>query len=777
MNESRKSIKAILPASVHRLCSGQVIFDLATAVKELVENSIDAGASSIDIRLKEYGSELIEVSDNGSGVTPDDRKSMMLQYHTSKLSKFDDLEGISTFGFRGEALSSLCSISHLSVVTRVEGEECGSKLEYGSNGSLVSEVAAARSVGTTVAVRDLFHSLPVRYREFKKNLKRDYSRLVSMLHAYALIYTNIRFVCTNQAGGTNNARTVVVATAQPQARPRDDGCEDKKGNRMLSGGTFRENLVLENVRALFGKRVADSLIPLSDDKDQRDKEQCSDQNIAREDRELNESRKIIIEGFVSSARAGVGKSTGDKRFFFINGRPIDFPKAGSCLNETFKMYSSPAISNSTKPIAIVNFIVPSNEFDVNVTPDKRKVFLHKEMMLLQRFKDVLTNTWEPSRSTFKVQKVVVQEKLRLENFQMVDDMASDEGKSMSNNTAFNHKETDAHGKDSLNEEVKVIAQVSKIEYEQHGDEARVEESQYTAGMDLTLNQVKSRYQLSEIESPELVFNAKELNEKSQKKTKSLSSFALKTPSIHVSPSVVSRAQVEAEDSQKRKRKNRISAEFERSNEKPEKDIVTHEYIAGDGSTSELREEEEPPFDSKSSENETNKEPQHEIQHISLINTEEEQETDGEDVIQISKQCTISPKDVNHKEKMRKEEYLLNEYGKDSAQGLTLEIDLEKIRLMNLEDAQEIKKRKTASRSPNNAFTAASMTTVDPDTFANDRPDTSGKAAEEELERTFERKLFKEMKVIGQFNLGFIVGKLGKDLFIVDQHASGMFLNC
>ena len=97
--------------------------------------------------------------------------------------------------------------------------------------------------------------------------------------------------------------------------------------------------------------------------------------------------------------------------------------------------------------------------------------------------------------------------------------------------------------------------------------------------------------------------------------------------------------------------------------------------------------------------------------------------------------------------------------------------------MNLEDAQEIKKRKTASRSPNNAFTAASMTTVDPDTFANDRPDTSGKAAEEELERTLERKLFKEMKVIGQFNLGFIVGKLGKDLFIVDQHASGMFLNC
>ena len=775
MNESRKPIKAILPASVHRLCSGQVIFDLATAVKELVENGIDAGASSIDIRLKEYGSELIEVSDNGSGVSPCDRKSMMLQYHTSKLSKFDDLEGITTFGFRGEALSSLCSISHVSVVTRVEGEECGSKLEYGNDGKLISEVAAARSVGTTVAVRDLFHSLPVRYREFKKNLKRDYSRLVSMLHAYALMYTNIRFVCTNQAGGSSNARTVVLATAQPQTRLcSNDSCNQQRGNRVLSGGTYRENLVLENVRALFGKRVADSLIPLSVDMDHNEKEQCSDQNEAIEEKGTNESG-IIIEGFVSSARAGVGKLTGDKRFFFINGRPIDFPKAGSCLNETFKMYSSPAISNNTKPMAIVNFIVPSNDFDVNVTPDKRKVFLHREIMLLQRFKDVLTNTWEPSRSTFKVQKVVVQEKLRIENFQMSENNATDEGKrmSISNNTTGNLEEMIVHGKDALVAKNKNITPGSNVVCEQAGDEPRVEEeSLETAGMDVTSNQIKSRHQLSEIESPGMVDGTKEIMIGSQKKTQSLSSFALKTPSIHVTPNVVSIEPHDAEDSHKRKRKT--TAEIEITNEEVDIDIGKGGYNGTDGSTSEVKED-EVLLDSKRCGNETRKEPQSEIQPISLLDTDREHSVDVGECLQISEQYTTRTNNVND-EKIRKEVSLHNEDNFDNAKGLSLEIDLEKICSINLQNAREMKKRKLASQHPNKTFAAASMTTVDPDAFASDRPDMSEKAAEDELERTFEKTLFKEMKVIGQFNLGFIIGKLGKDLFIVDQHASGMFLD-
>ncbi|KAK2173846.1 hypothetical protein NP493_847g00042 [Ridgeia piscesae] len=104
------SIQAIDRGSVHRICSGQVVLTLSTAVKELVENSLDAGATNIEIRLKEYGRELVEVIDNGSGVEESNIEGLTLKHHTSKLRDFTDLSGVETFGFRGEALSSLCAL-------------------------------------------------------------------------------------------------------------------------------------------------------------------------------------------------------------------------------------------------------------------------------------------------------------------------------------------------------------------------------------------------------------------------------------------------------------------------------------------------------------------------------------------------------------------------------------------------------------------------------------------------------------------------------------------
>eukprot|EP00250_Pteridium_aquilinum_P031931 c44604_g1_i1 orf=183-524(+) len=103
-------IKPIDKASVHRICSGQVILDLSMAVKELVENSLDAGSTSIEIKLKDYGAESFEVADNGCGVSPDNYQALTLKYHTSKISEFADLQSLSSFGFRGEALSSLCAL-------------------------------------------------------------------------------------------------------------------------------------------------------------------------------------------------------------------------------------------------------------------------------------------------------------------------------------------------------------------------------------------------------------------------------------------------------------------------------------------------------------------------------------------------------------------------------------------------------------------------------------------------------------------------------------------
>ena len=107
---AERSVQAIDKKSIHQICSGQVVLSIATAMKELVENSMDAAATNIDIRLKDYGAELLEVIDNGSGVEPHNFEALTLKHHTSKLRDFSDLASVETFGFRGEALSSLCAL-------------------------------------------------------------------------------------------------------------------------------------------------------------------------------------------------------------------------------------------------------------------------------------------------------------------------------------------------------------------------------------------------------------------------------------------------------------------------------------------------------------------------------------------------------------------------------------------------------------------------------------------------------------------------------------------
>nr|CAD7445457.1 unnamed protein product [Timema bartmani] len=147
--EKSSIIQAINKDTVHQICSGQVVLNLATAVKELVENSLDAGATSIDVRLKEFGSELIEVTDNGCGVEEHNFQGLTLKHHTSKLREFSDLTTVETFGFRGEALSSLCALSNLTIITCHKGASCGTKLEFDRKGLITSCRSHARQVSTS----------------------------------------------------------------------------------------------------------------------------------------------------------------------------------------------------------------------------------------------------------------------------------------------------------------------------------------------------------------------------------------------------------------------------------------------------------------------------------------------------------------------------------------------------------------------------------------------------------------------------------------------------
>ena len=128
-------IRAIDKSSIQKICSGQVVVDLTTAVKEMVENALDSGATSIEVKLKDMGATSIEVSDNGGGIAPSNYAGIAMKHFTSKLQSFEDIYSVSSFGFRGEALNALCELSKsFSVTTKQPTDTVGTLLQFDKNG-------------------------------------------------------------------------------------------------------------------------------------------------------------------------------------------------------------------------------------------------------------------------------------------------------------------------------------------------------------------------------------------------------------------------------------------------------------------------------------------------------------------------------------------------------------------------------------------------------------------------------------------------------------------
>eukprot|EP00070_Physeter_catodon_P017964 XP_023977422.1 mismatch repair endonuclease PMS2 isoform X1 [Physeter catodon] len=306
-SELAKAIKPIDRKSVHQICSGQVVLSLSTAVKELVENSVDASATNIELRLKDYGVELIEVSDNGCGVEEENFEGLTLKHHTSKIQEFADLTQVETFGFRGEALSSLCALSDVTISTCHTSAKVGTRLVFDHNGKILQKTPYPRPRGTTVSVQQLFYTLPVRHKEFQRNIKKEFSKMVQVLHAYCIISAGVRVSCTNQVG--QGKRQPVVCT---------------------SGGSSMK----ENIGSVFGQKQLQSLIPFV---------QLPPSDTVREEYGLSPSQALrnlfCISGFISHCAHGVGRSSTDRQFFFINRRPCDPAKVSRLVNEVYHMYN------------------------------------------------------------------------------------------------------------------------------------------------------------------------------------------------------------------------------------------------------------------------------------------------------------------------------------------------------------------------------------------------------------------------------------------------------
>lgn len=184
-------IKKLAQDQIQKIAAGEVVERPANIVKELLENSIDAGSNQINIFIEKGGKQLIKIVDNGSGMSIKDAKMCIEHHATSKVTKVEDLESILTFGFRGEALSSISAVSKLTIKTKEQTENHGIELEI-DNTQIISEQIISCNTGTTIEIHDLFYNLPVR-KKFLKTNETEWRNIVQLFYAFTLHNLNISF--------------------------------------------------------------------------------------------------------------------------------------------------------------------------------------------------------------------------------------------------------------------------------------------------------------------------------------------------------------------------------------------------------------------------------------------------------------------------------------------------------------------------------------------------------------------------------------------------------
>ena len=340
---------------VSRITSGQVIVELTSAVKELVDNAIDAGADKIEVKFAEYGVKLLEVSDNGAGIDPADYDALCLKYHTSKLSTYDDLSTVLSLGFRGEAMSSLCSVATICVDTcSASTFPRAALLLYDHMGKLTGKKTMVTGrKGTTVRMTDLFRAFPVRYKTFVKHAKREYSKALALVMAYSLGYTNIRF--TVFSIGANGKRQMVMGTP---------------------GGLAPLNDVMLNV---YGSNGAYGLVPLAiaaDNLEARFKlyAECNPTTLS-----------FRLVGAISDCSFGLGRAGTDRQFLSINKRPVAHKRLSKIINEVYRSFNT-----LQSPTFVLDLQIDPQFLDVNITPDKRSVMIHAEEVIFDAIREKLT---------------------------------------------------------------------------------------------------------------------------------------------------------------------------------------------------------------------------------------------------------------------------------------------------------------------------------------------------------------------------------------------------
>ncbi|XP_039286166.1 mismatch repair endonuclease PMS2 [Nilaparvata lugens] len=753
---SSREIKAISKNDVHRICSGQVVLNLATAVKELVENSLDAGATSVDVLVKDYGSELVQVADNGCGVLPENFQALTLKHHTSKLQDFSDLMSIDTFGFRGEALSSLCALSSLSIVTRHKSLPCATNLAFDGNGIITSTTQTARQVGTTVMLKNIFSSLPVRQKEFQRNLKREFSKMCQLLTAYCLVSTGIKITCIN---------------------------ETKKGSRQTILATQGSKTVRDNIACVFTTKQLLNLLPVNE-------VDLQPETLEELKMTLEDSKVFRLEGFISSCAHGAGRSSADRQFYFINSRPCEPTKIIRTVNQIYHQFNA-----NQSPFVFLNVIVARNCVDVNVTPDKRQIFLDNEKLLLAVIKETLLKLFESIPSTFKINNVP-SSITGSTNAKLSSLWSFKEKQAIEYPESCSNSPTDHDRLSKSRYSCEMVAQTnSGIETDSQvfkgssSSELSVEAGFLSSQNDsFSPNScVKMKRTLSDAETPTI--DAKQMK---------LNSSPHRTPQKdNVSTKLYNRFKEKLE-AFKSGKKDKSKSPSEYSIQTIEKIIVPereNDELLKSTQSIDIEMDGRENFESKNDEI-TNCEENMEVKSNNIDsyeNKNQDLKNDGQLRVlnERKNEATATEKidcDVENYvlvEKIVSDDNELEHCVEaDDNQNKSVDVDSQPVELDSGIPSGDEASRKSllVDLSVENLERSFSRWRIELETEEEARAKTlvrfraiidpsKNELAEKELSREITKDMFQKMEVIGQFNLGFIIAKLKSDLFIVDQHAT------
>ncbi|XP_076022839.1 DNA mismatch repair protein Mlh1 [Genypterus blacodes] len=308
---------------VNRIAAGEVIQRPANALKEMLENCLDAKSTNIQVTVKEGGLKMLQIQDNGTGIRKEDMEIVCERFTTSKLQTFEDLTEISTYGFRGEALASISHVAHVTITTKTADSKCAYRANYSDGKLKAPPKPCAGNQGTQILVEDLFYNVSTR-RKALKSPSDEYARIVEVVSRYAIHNSGKSFSVKKQGETVADVRTLPNAST------------------------------VDNIRGVFGNVVSRELIEVG----------CEDPKLA-----------FKMNGYISNANYSVKKCI---LILFINHRLVE----SSALKKAIETVYAAYLPKNTHPFLYLSLDIAPHNVDVNVHPTKHEVhFLHEDSVI------------------------------------------------------------------------------------------------------------------------------------------------------------------------------------------------------------------------------------------------------------------------------------------------------------------------------------------------------------------------------------------------------------